>query len=59
MLFCCFNIYNIVSYVTEIELCKPNPCLHGGACEPKDDAYACACKEGFTGIICETSSFCL
>ena len=43
------------SYFTEIDVCKPNPCLNGGACESKDEGYACACKEGFTGANCETS----
>ena len=52
---CQYIFGTCLAYVAEIDVCKPNPCLHGGACEPKDDGHACACKDGFTGVNCETS----
>lgn len=35
--------------------CKTNPCKFGGSCMVAvDGTEACQCKEGFTGVFCET-----
>ncbi|KAG8508280.1 Sushi, nidogen and EGF-like domain-containing protein 1 [Galemys pyrenaicus] len=33
--------------------CDSDPCMNGGSCEARDDAYTCACPRGFHGQRCE------
>ena len=33
--------------------CEPNPCEHGGSCNPRDTGYTCSCLRGFSGERCE------
>ena len=36
--------------------CSTNPCQHGGEClRVNDTLYECACQEGWTGSICQSS----
>jgi len=38
----------------EENICLPNPCQHGGTCQPVSGViYKCICKPGFTGKNCE------
>uniref|UniRef100_A0A674HQ10 Agrin n=1 Tax=Taeniopygia guttata TaxID=59729 RepID=A0A674HQ10_TAEGU len=35
------------------EPCQPNPCHHGGTCQPRDaDAFQCQCPEAYAGPTC-------
>ena len=36
----------------EVNECQPNPCLHGGQCTDKLNAFECACAPGFMGRTC-------
>ena len=31
--------------------------MHGSACADDIDSYNCACEDGYTGVLCETSMF--
>ena len=42
----------------DIDECDPNPCLHGGFCKDKVNAFKCVCKLGYTGVNCETGENC-
>lgn len=33
--------------------CEPNPCLHGGNCTDKREAFKCSCVAPFYGKTCE------
>lgn len=39
--------------------CVLSPCLHGGACAPNSQGFACSCTAGFTGSRCESPSLTL
>ncbi|XP_027023125.2 protein crumbs homolog 2b isoform X2 [Tachysurus fulvidraco] len=36
-----------------IDDCEVAPCLNGGSCEDRINAYQCFCTPGFTGFMCE------
>lgn len=36
-----------------INECASNPCLHGGTCEDRANAFFCKCPEGWEGARCE------
>lgn len=38
--------------------CSYNPCKNGGECFSLEDGYACECKPGYTGNICELKDSC-
>ena len=44
---------------TEIKVCEPNPCLHGGICSAvSEDEYRCDCTvTGYTGSNCDIGLF--
>ena len=33
--------------------CSVNPCLHGGRCIDRVNAFECRCRPGYTGALCE------
>lgn len=33
--------------------CDPNPCLNEGKCSDGINDFACTCKQGYEGKICE------
>ncbi|VDI78355.1 Hypothetical predicted protein [Mytilus galloprovincialis] len=35
--------------------CSRSPCEHGGTCSVKGSGFSCACKNGFTGLQCEST----
>lgn len=39
---------------SDINTCKPDTCMNGGACCPRPGGYVCNCPGGFTGDNCET-----
>ena len=42
-------------YLSEVEMCKPNPCQHGGHCgRVNDHAFNCTCSGMWTGNLCES-----
>ncbi|TKR93117.1 hypothetical protein L596_007633 [Steinernema carpocapsae] len=41
----------------DIDDCNPNPCLNGGTCTDKVNAFECSCVTGTTPPICEDSEF--
>ncbi|XP_029938701.1 sushi, nidogen and EGF-like domain-containing protein 1 isoform X2 [Salarias fasciatus] len=38
----------------EVNECLSQPCLNGGTCRNKIGSYQCVCREGFSGIRCQT-----
>lgn len=34
-------------------LCEPNPCLHGGECRDRFNAFECSCADGWAGKRCD------
>ena len=46
---------NHVFLLLDIELCKPNPCEHGGNCiKTTDDTFNCSCIGMWHGNLCES-----
>lgn len=42
--------------LTATDECSSNPCLNGAMCMNGIDKFACYCRSGFTGDICQTES---
>jgi uncharacterized membrane protein len=42
-------------YDVRVGDCSPNPCLNGGTCTSGPNAFSCACKPGFAGLLCQTT----
>jgi hypothetical protein len=42
----------------DVDLCSPNPCLHGGTCTAGGGSYTCTCTAGWKGTTCQTPSYC-
>jgi hypothetical protein len=40
----------------DIDECLSSPCENNGNCTDGDNRYICACKDGFMGDNCETST---
>lgn len=49
------NIYLILK---EVDECLSDPCLNGGRCTDRIDAYTCTCHASFIGINCQYGMFC-
>ena len=43
-----------IIYISDINECKSHPCMHGGRCMDRVNAFKCLCKPGYTGTRCET-----
>ena len=46
-----------IKYVSAIDECSSNPCLHG-ECQKIHNGYECCCDNGWTGRHCEISKSC-
>lgn len=46
-----FNFFEII-YVSDIDECESNPCIHGD-CEDLVNGYECICDVGVTGERCD------
>lgn len=42
---------------SDINECKMQPCLNGGTCIDKINAYFCVCAEGWEGETCFKSKY--
>ena len=51
-----FFSLNCVSYFTDLDPCRPNPCLNSGACLHTDGGFVCNCSIGFKGKHCQGRS---
>lgn len=51
------KIKTVILYDTlsDIDDCKPNPCLNNGVCEDGINSYSCECANGFIGKNCSIS----
>jgi hypothetical protein len=50
----CAAGYEGATCETDIDECKPAPCLNGGECTDAVNGFVCACAAGFEGTTCET-----
>ena len=54
-------VYNVFSltFFSEIKVCEPNPCFHGGICSVvSQDQYRCDCSNtGYKGTNCDVGYF--
>ena len=39
---------------SDIDECTSAPCNNNGSCEDLTRGYRCTCKQGYTGVNCET-----
>ena len=53
------NFLFLLFFSTDINECAPSPCINGGTCLDKINAYQCVCRPGYTGKNCETSELTL
>jgi hypothetical protein len=37
-----------------INYCASNPCKNGGSCQTNQYGFTCQCKDGFSGVFCQT-----
>jgi len=37
--------------------CISDPCQNGGTCNDAVNSFTCQCRDGYTGITCETGEF--
>ena len=49
-IFPCFTLFS--------DLCDPNPCQNGGACNYESVGFSCSCTEGYTGDTCTEVLYC-
>lgn len=43
----------------EIRPCASFPCLNGGICEDTPDGFTCLCRQGYSGLRCQTGRSCI
>lgn len=57
----CLILYKICTnnfcFFSDIDNCKPAPCLHGGKCIDKVSDFECNCCPGWSGRICDQCKF--
>ena len=46
-----------LSFLVEINECDSEPCLNGGNCTDRLNAYSCECLSGWDGHSCEISKW--
>ena len=51
-----FCSLHCISYFTDLDPCRPNPCLNSGACLHTDGGFVCNCSIGFKGKHCQGRS---
>ena len=44
-----------ILFLVEIDHCQPNPCFHGGFCQPINggSGFVCECVVGYKGQLCQ------
>ena len=45
----------VLSNLSDINDCEPNPCMNGASCMDRLNDYNCSCADGFEGENCQTS----
>ena len=46
----------VLSHLSDINDCDPNPCENGASCMDKLNGYNCSCADGYEGENCQTST---
>ena len=41
-------------FYSDIDECKPRPCMNEGVCTDQINAFSCSCAVGYKGSRCET-----
>ena len=50
----------IVNFISDIDECLNDPCLHNGNCTNTDGSYTCSCIPQWTGFYCQNGKlFCI
>ena len=43
--------------LSDIDDCESRPCQNDGECKDQVNSFKCNCKEGYTGLRCETGDW--